>query len=204
MLNKNTTASIGGMTMTKSRGDRVEICKKCRSISSLYKGFWLGLNFGTPGGPVEEVDLYCSQCSSLEPETVEVYARQCTFCSKGFSQGYLSGDEYFCNQECEVNQCIKRQSCKCFEVLVKEIDTTKLATSDPQWLKMTIKGALAKDLGQIELTSKQWYEFIETEIGSDYFEKLDNEWWYWSEWDLSDCIGDMVYTSKGKEYFLED
>ena len=107
--------------MTKSRGDRVEICKKCRSISSLYKGFWLGLNFGTPGGPVEEVDLYCSQCSSLEPETIEVYARQCTFCSKGFSQGYLSGDEYFCNQECETNQCIKRQSCKCFEVLVKEL-----------------------------------------------------------------------------------
>ena len=87
---------------------------------------------------------------------------------------------------------------------MNDIDTTKLATSDPQWLKMTIKGALASGLGQIDLTTQQWYEFIETEIGSDYFGKLESDWWYWSEWELVDCVGDMVYTSKGKEFILED
>jgi len=196
----------------------IMICEKCGSKGAIYQARYVQVNGSDTRTTIGEkvdccdsdslLELWCDNCDDHTEQTY-VYARKCEVCKTGFNSGYMTGEiKYYCSHECELKECKENDYCKCHwinmrpefidqELLKKE---TKVFRS---WFKKLAERDPDKD-SDVAVNTFEWIAFIDSNTGSNYFEKYFVEHWEYTEWEVEEMVDDFVFDEYGNSYLLAE
>ena len=83
------------------------------------------------------------------------------------------------------------------ELLKKE---TKVFRS---WFKKLAERDPDKD-SDVAVNTFEWIAFIDSNTGSNYFEKYFVEHWEYTEWEVEEMVDDFVFDEYGNSYLLAE
>lgn len=191
--------------------EAVKVCEKCSSMGSISEARYVQVNGSNVGQKVDCCDsdsmleLWCDNCED-HTKQIYVYARKCKVCNTGMNSGFMTGDyQYYCSWECEVKDCEANDLCDCHFINLEPqfINNELLKKENPIFQKWFRKLAEQDHVSsEVQVNTIEWLAFMDSNIGSDYFDKYFVEHWFYTEWEVEELVGDEVYDELGESYIL--